>query len=69
MEEVLKFTDFATDYAAIIRVDIPTIALKNFNVTRGQIDPFIFKSGVLTIDGQGSLNMMNRMVKSVIHAY
>ncbi|WP_275444447.1 RHS repeat-associated core domain-containing protein [Delftia tsuruhatensis] len=68
-DEVLKFSNFQSDYAAIIRVDIPTNILGNFNITHGQIDPFIFRSGVLTIQGIDDLNKLNQSLRSINHAY
>jgi RHS repeat-associated protein len=69
LDEVLKFSNFQSDYAAIIRAEIPANTLGNFNITHGQIDPFIFRSGVLTIQGGDDLNRFNQILKSINHAY
>jgi|GEM_PF-547425 len=69
LDEVLKFSNFQTDYAAILRVDIPTKSLSKFNVSQGQIDPFIFRSGVVTVEGQGALNAFNGAIRSISHAF
>lgn len=68
MNEVLNYSNFASDYAAIVRAEIPTSLLGNFNVSNS-IDPFIFRSGVLTINGQSGLNFFNSVVTNLGHAY
>ncbi|NML32389.1 hypothetical protein HHL14_16295 [Paraburkholderia sp. G-4-1-8] len=68
VNEVLNFSNFAPHYAAIVRADIPTSLLGNFNVSNS-IDPFIFRSGVLTVNGQSGLNLFNSAVTNVGHAY
>jgi hypothetical protein len=68
MNEVLNYSNFASDYAAIVRAEIPTSLLGNFNVSNS-IDPFIFRSGVLTINGQSGLNFLNSVVTNLGHAY
>jgi len=69
LDEVVNFANFSSDYAAVLKVDIPKAALKGMNVTKGQIDPFIFKSGVLTIEGPGAMRSFNDVVRSVEHAF
>ncbi|MFN4120702.1 RHS repeat-associated core domain-containing protein [Acidovorax sp.] len=69
LDETLKYANWDTQYAAIIQVNLPTNALKNFNVTFGQIDASIFRSGVLTVEGQRGLDMLNKAFISITHAY
>ena len=69
IDEVLKFADFQPDYAAILRVNVPTRSLSQFSVTHGQIDAFIFKSGVVTVEGQNAMNSFNSVMQSVYHAF
>lgn len=40
-----------------------------FNAGAIQVDPFIFKNGVLAINGQSGLNLLNSAVKNVGHAF
>lgn len=68
LNEVLNYANFQPDYAAIVSADVPTSLLGNFNVSNA-IDPFIFKNGVLTVNGQSGLNLFNSIVKNVVHAY
>lgn len=67
LNEVLTFANFETDYAAIVKAEIPTNFLGSFNVSNG-IDPFIFKSGVLTVNKSG-LDLFNSIVTNIGHAY
>ncbi|MTV40551.1 RHS repeat-associated core domain-containing protein [Duganella radicis] len=69
LDEVVKFADFASDYAAVIKIEVKTSVLSNFSVTLGKIDPFIFKSGVVTVNGQAGINILNKAVKSIEHAF
>jgi filamentous hemagglutinin len=68
LNEVLNYANFQPDYAAIVSAQVPTRLLGNFNVSNA-IDPFIFKNGVLTVNGQSGLNLFNSIVKNVGHAY
>ncbi|MFJ4291930.1 filamentous hemagglutinin N-terminal domain-containing protein [Cupriavidus sp. NPDC089707] len=68
LNEVLTYANFSADYAAIVKATIPNNALYNFSVSKN-IDPFIFKSGVLTVNGKKGLDLFNSVVKSVDHAY
>jgi RHS repeat-associated protein len=69
LDETLKYANWSTDYAAIIRADIPRSALKDLSVSFGQIDAYIFRNGVVTVEGQRALDALNRAVISIKHAY
>jgi len=69
LDEVLVFADFQTDYAAILRVDVSTSVLGKLSVSQGKIDPFIFRSGVLTLEGTEALKVFNSSIRSVEHAF
>lgn len=69
LDETLKYTDSFSDYGAIIKVDVPTGILNDLNITYGQIDAFIFRSGVLTIENKLELRLLNSSVKNIEHAY
>ncbi|WP_354681921.1 filamentous hemagglutinin N-terminal domain-containing protein [Cupriavidus necator] len=68
LNEVLTYANFSTDYAALVKVTIPSNAIYNFGVSKN-IDPFIFRSGVLTVNGKRGLDLFNSVVKNVDHAY
>ncbi|WP_255593505.1 RHS repeat-associated core domain-containing protein [Acidovorax sp. sic0104] len=69
LDETLKYANWSTDYAAIIRADIPRSALKDLSVSFGQIDAYIFRNGVVTVEGQRALDALNRAVITIKHAY
>lgn len=69
LDEVLKYANWDTQYAAIIRADISTSVLKNLSVTFGQIDASIFRSGVVTAQGQKALDALNKTVISIKQAF
>jgi RHS repeat-associated protein len=68
LEETLNFADTAPDTAAIIKATIPQSTFKQlqFNNT---IDPFIFKSGVITAQPGAQMNLLNSTVISIEHAF
>lgn len=68
LNEVLRYANFQSDYAAIISAEVPTSVLGRFNISNS-VDPFIFKNGVLTINGQSGLNLFNSALKNVGHAF
>ncbi len=68
LNETLSYANFQPDYAAIIQADVPTALLGNFNVSK-TIDPFIFRSGVLTVNRQTSLDLFNSVATKIRHAY
>ena len=68
LNEVLNYSNFAPDYAAIVSADVPTSLLGSFNISNS-IDPFIFRGGVLTVNGQSGLDLLNSIVKNISHAY
>ncbi|WHI53284.1 pre-toxin TG domain-containing protein [Microbulbifer sp. MLAF003] len=51
-DEVLKYANTNPEYAAILRVTVQKNSLKQFHFSKGKIDPFIFKGGVVTVNGQ-----------------
>ena len=69
LDEVLKYANWDTQYAAIVRIDVRTSTLKNLHVSFGQIDANIFKSGVVTAEGQKALDAMNKAIISIKHAF
>jgi len=68
LNETLDFAMFQPDYAFIIRADIPDNALARFHVSK-TIDPFIFRSGVLTIVRQPGIDLFNSLVTNIARAY
>ena len=68
LEETLGFANSVLDTAAIIRATIPqsTFGQLEFSNT---IDPFIFKSGVVTARPGAQLKLLNSTVISIEHAY
>jgi hypothetical protein len=64
-DEVLKYANWNPDYGAIMKIRVDSKALSNFDVSFGQIDPSIFRSGVVTVQGQGQLKKLNSSVKSI----
>jgi filamentous hemagglutinin len=68
LNETLDFSNFQTDYAAIIQGNVPSSALSNFNISN-QIDPFIFRSEILTVNGPDGLSLFNSLVTNVGRAY
>ncbi|MDW3684255.1 hypothetical protein RA280_21365 [Cupriavidus sp. CV2] len=68
LNEVLTYANTATDYAAIVSVKIPTNALHNFGFSK-TIDPFIFKSGVLSVEEKAKMELFNSLLKYVEHAF
>ncbi|WP_321818800.1 MULTISPECIES: DUF637 domain-containing protein, partial [unclassified Paraburkholderia] len=68
LNEVLTYANFESDYAAIVSADIPTSVLGNFSFSN-TIDPFIFKSGVLSVERKPALSLLNSVVTNIKHAY
>ncbi|WP_088502574.1 beta strand repeat-containing protein [Burkholderia ubonensis] len=68
LDEAINYANFQSDYAAIVRAEIPTSLLGSFSVSNA-IDPFIFKSGVLTVSGDYGMKLFNSVVKRIGHAY
>jgi hypothetical protein len=68
LNEVMNYANTAPNYAAIVQAEIPTSLLGTFGVSNS-IDPFIFRSGVLTVEKEQQLNLFNSVVKNVSHAY
>lgn len=69
LDETLRFADFIPDYGAIIKGDVPINVLDKLNVTNGQIDAAIFKNGVLTIENQAELDLLNSSITNIEQAY
>lgn len=68
LNEVMAYANTAADYAAIVKVDIPTSVLGKFGVSYS-IDPFIFKNGVLSVERMGQLDFFNSVAKNIGHAF
>jgi len=68
LTETLNFATFQPDYAFVIRAEIPDSALARFHVSK-IIDPFIFRSGVLTVIRQPGLVLFNSLVTNITRAY
>jgi len=68
LQETLDFARFQPDYAMIIRVKVPARSVKRFHVS-DRIDPFIFRHGVLTVDGLEKLGLFNAVVRQIRDAY
>jgi len=69
VDEVLKFSNFSSDYAAIVSVDVPTNMLQKLGFSRGQIDPYIFREGVVTVQGAENLKLLNEVGQNIQHAF
>ena len=48
LDEVLDFSDFATDISGVVKVEVPTSTLNNIGDPT-HVDPFVFRSGTVTI--------------------
>ncbi|WP_175941838.1 hypothetical protein [Burkholderia pyrrocinia] len=68
LNEVMAYANTAPEYAAIIKANIPASVIGKFGVSYS-IDPFIFKSGVLSVMKENQLNIFNSFVTNVGHAY
>jgi hypothetical protein len=66
-DETLRFADTDTQYAAIIKVQIPQSTLDN--LSSHPVDTFIFKSGTATAEGQGQLKLLNSTAIVIEHAF
>lgn len=68
LNEVLTYANTNFDYSAVVKAVVDKSALKGFEVTHGQIDSFIFKSGVVTVK-EGGMELLNRSVRSIHHEF
>ena len=68
LTETLNFATFQPDYAFVIQADIPDGALARFHVSKN-IDPFIFRSGVLSVIRQPGIDLFNSLVTKIARAY
>jgi filamentous hemagglutinin len=68
LEETLRFADTAPDTAAIIKATIPRSTFKQLQFSK-TIDPFIFKSGVITAQPGAQINLLNSTIISIEHAF
>jgi filamentous hemagglutinin len=68
LNEVMNYANTAPNYAAIVQANIPTSLVGTFRVSNS-IDPFIFRSGVLTVEKQQLMDLFNSAVKNIGHAY
>jgi hypothetical protein len=67
LQETLDFANKYSDIAAIIEIKVPTTGL-NLLGDFQHVDPFIFKSGTVTIQ-LDRLGDFNKIIQSIIHAY
>ncbi|MEN9867129.1 MAG: hypothetical protein RL748_2719, partial [Pseudomonadota bacterium] len=68
LDEVLKFANTSSEYAAIIRIQVDSKVLKHLHLSN-TIDPWIFKSGVVTAVGDDALRVLNNAIISVKQAF
>ncbi|MEJ8302896.1 RHS repeat-associated core domain-containing protein [Saccharibacillus sacchari] len=68
INEVKKFTDFDTDYAAIIQVKMPRSEFNKIKNSNDSLDPYLFKSGTLSIP-ESELNAFNLLEKWISRVY
>ncbi len=67
LDEALAFADTSSDYVAIVRVQLPKSLLEEFHISRS-IDPFIFKNGVVSVEG-GQLELLNQLAIDISHIF
>jgi hypothetical protein len=68
LEETLQFANKVPDAAAIIRADIPVSTLRQLEFSRA-IDPFIFRSGVVTAQPGAQQQLLNQTIIILEHAF
>ena len=66
--EVLKFADHYPELAAVLKVDVPKSTFAAFDFSKS-IDPFIFKSGVVTVQPGAQQMLLNQTILSLKHAF
>lgn len=68
LEETVKFSNTQADLAAVVRVQIPRGNLSKFDFSKS-IDPFIFKSGVVTVQPGAQQQLLNSTILSLEHVF
>jgi RHS repeat-associated protein len=68
LEEALKFADQVPDAAAIIRLRVPRSTFNQLEFSQS-IDPFIFRSGVVTAQPGAQQQLLNQTLITVEHAF
>jgi len=64
LDEVITYAGTSREYAAIVQVTVPKEVLGRLGFS-STIDPFIFRSGVVTAEGAGQLRLLNESVISI----
>jgi hypothetical protein len=67
-EETLQFANRTPDAAAIIRAEIPMSTFQQLEFSR-TIDPFIFRSGVITAQPGAQQQLLNQSIIMLEHAF
>ncbi|WP_258180006.1 beta strand repeat-containing protein [Burkholderia multivorans] len=68
LNEAATYANTATEYAAIMKVDVPSSVIGKFGISYS-IDPFIFKNGVVSVEGVEQLQLLNSVAKNIGHAF
>jgi RHS repeat-associated protein len=68
LEETIQFADAAPDTGAILKATIPQSTFEQLQFSN-TIDPFIFKSGVITAQPGAQMTLLNSTVISIEHVF
>ena len=68
LADTIKFADATPDTAAVIKATIPRSTFQQLEFSTN-IDPFIFKNGVITAQPGAQMNLLNSTVISITHAF
>lgn len=68
LNEVLIYVNINFDYLVVVKVVVDKFVFKGFEVSYGQIDLFIFKSGVVIVK-EGGMELFNRSVRLIYYEF
>jgi filamentous hemagglutinin len=68
LDETIRFANQFPDLAAIVRVNVPRSTFNQFDFSTS-IDPFIFRSGVVTVQPGAQQTALNNTLTSIEHVF